>query len=143
MKYYDTHRMVKGEDLNHHGTLFAGRMCEWMIESGFTTVANEYKHASNLVCVKVQEINFNYPLNKGDIINLSSKICYTGAKSITVYCKVDTSLDDRVFVDGFMTFVCVDDNKRPMVHNIIVDEPTVKEEIDIYDRAKKLKESIK
>lgn len=26
-------RLVKSEDLNHHGTLFAGRMSEWFVEA--------------------------------------------------------------------------------------------------------------
>ena len=30
-----TMRLVKSEDLNHHGTLFAGRTAEWFVESGF------------------------------------------------------------------------------------------------------------
>jgi len=29
-----TMRLVKSEDLNHHGTLFAGRTAEWFVESG-------------------------------------------------------------------------------------------------------------
>ena len=32
MKNYYTTRLVKSEDLNHHGTLFAGRMSEWFVE---------------------------------------------------------------------------------------------------------------
>jgi hypothetical protein len=31
-------RLVKSEDLNHHGTLFAGRTAEWFVESGFLPV---------------------------------------------------------------------------------------------------------
>ena len=33
-KVSNTH-LVKGEDLNHHGTLYAGRGVEWMVETGF------------------------------------------------------------------------------------------------------------
>ncbi len=29
-----TNRFVKSEDLNHHGTLFAGRTSEWFVETG-------------------------------------------------------------------------------------------------------------
>ena len=29
IKTYVIHRHVKGQDLNHHGTLFAGRGAEW------------------------------------------------------------------------------------------------------------------
>ena len=39
MKTFVTHRLVKGEDLNHHGTLFAGRSAEWFVESGFIAAA--------------------------------------------------------------------------------------------------------
>ena len=34
-----TCRLIKSEDLNHHGTLFAGRCAEWFVESGFIAVA--------------------------------------------------------------------------------------------------------
>lgn len=30
-----TYRMVIQEDLNHHGTLFAGRAAEWFVATGF------------------------------------------------------------------------------------------------------------
>ena len=42
-----TSRLVKSEDLNHHGTLFAGRTAEWFVESGFiaaTSLLNPQKH---------------------------------------------------------------------------------------------------
>ena len=35
----DTSRLVKSEDLNHHGTLFAGRTAEWFVEAGFVSAA--------------------------------------------------------------------------------------------------------
>ena len=34
-KTFITHHLVRSEDLNHHGTLFAGRSSEWFIEAGF------------------------------------------------------------------------------------------------------------
>ena len=34
-----TNRFVKSEDLNHHGTLFAGRSAEWFIEAGLMAVS--------------------------------------------------------------------------------------------------------
>lgn len=136
MNYYDTHRMIKSEDLNHHGTLFAGKMAQWFIESCFATAANEYKHPSNLVFLKIQELNFKHPIKLGDIINLQSKVCYIGSKSICVYGKV-TSLNnnDKILVDGFITFVCVDDNGVPMDHNMILDKPTTEQDLLIYNKA--------
>ncbi|NTU75550.1 MAG: acyl-CoA thioesterase, partial [Anaerolineaceae bacterium] len=34
-----TQHLVKSEDLNHHGTLYAGRTAEWFVESGFIAAA--------------------------------------------------------------------------------------------------------
>jgi acyl-CoA hydrolase len=35
LREFPTFRLVKSEDLNHHGTLYAGRSAEWFVESGF------------------------------------------------------------------------------------------------------------
>ena len=40
IKPYTTYRLIKSEDLNHHGTLFAGRSAEWFVESGFIAASS-------------------------------------------------------------------------------------------------------
>ena len=47
-------RLVKSNDLNHHGTLFAGRTAEWFVESGFIAAAGVLD-PKNLVCLKFME----------------------------------------------------------------------------------------
>lgn len=42
MKVFKISHLVKSEDLNHHGTLFAGRTAEWLVEAGFVTAAAEH-----------------------------------------------------------------------------------------------------
>ena len=42
------HHLVKGEDLNHHRTLFAGRGAEWLVEAGFIAAADMLNR--NLFC---------------------------------------------------------------------------------------------
>lgn len=46
---FTTYHLVKSEDLNHHGTLFAGRGAEWFVESGFIAAAN-LVNPKNLIC---------------------------------------------------------------------------------------------
>jgi len=139
MNYYNIYKLVKGEDLNHHDTLFAGRMTEWFVESCFITAANEYKHPENLVCVKIHELNFNTPIRKGDIINIQSKICFAGKTSLTVYGKVIRNNDDKILVDGYITFVCIDENGCKMPHNLILDEPNTEEDIKLINKIKSFK----
>ncbi|MEL7655970.1 MAG: acyl-CoA thioesterase, partial [Bacillota bacterium] len=42
MKYYQISHLVKSEDLNHHGTLFAGRSAEWLVEAAFVAAASQH-----------------------------------------------------------------------------------------------------
>lgn len=139
MRYYDTYKLVKSEDLNHHGTLFAGRMSEWFVESCFISVANEYKHPENLVCIKVHELKFMSPIRRGDIINIKSKIVSVGNTSILVYGKVTRNDSEEILVEGFLTFVCIDSNGAKMKHNLVVDEPNTKEDLILLEKVKNLK----
>lgn len=136
MNYYDIYKLVKSEDLNHHGTLFAGRMSEWFVESCFIAAANEYRHPENLVCVKVHELNFNSPIKKGDIIHIQTKICYVGKTSLTAYGKVIRNDDDRILVDGFLTFVCIDDKGVKMPHNLVLDKVKNEEDLKLIEKVK-------
>ncbi|MGL4797314.1 MAG: acyl-CoA thioesterase [Paraclostridium sp.] len=139
MRYYDTYKLVKSEDLNHHGTLFAGRMSEWFVESCFISVANEYKHPENLVCIKVHELKFMSPIRKGDIINIKSKIVSVGNTSILVYGKVTRNDSEEILVEGFLTFVCIDSNGAKMKHNLVIDEQNTKEDLILLEKVKNLK----
>ena len=53
MPVYKTYHLVKGEDLNHHGRLYAGRNAEWFVESGFiaaeTSEENELQEQARQV----------------------------------------------------------------------------------------------
>lgn len=139
MRYYDTYKLVKSEDLNHHGTLFAGRMSEWFVESCFISVANEYKNPENIVCLKVHEIKFMAPVKKGEIINIKSKIVSVGNTSIMAYGKVTRNDSEDILVEGFLTFVCVDEHGVKMKHNLSIDEPTTEEDIALLAKVNELK----
>ena len=67
-----TMRLVKSEDLNHHGTLFAGRTAEWFIESGFIA-ATALLDPKNVVCLKVHGMYFTSPAKPGEVLKLDRK----------------------------------------------------------------------
>ncbi|MTI66889.1 MAG: acyl-CoA thioesterase [Firmicutes bacterium] len=136
MQAHNISRLIKSEDLNHHGTLFAGRMAEWFIEGGFITAASILGKPDSLVCKKLHGLTFNEPINKGEIINIETKLVLTGTTSLKVYVKVTKANDTKCVVDGFITFVCVDEdgNKRP--HNLSQPEAITDEEKSLISRAK-------
>ena len=58
MKVFKISHLVKSEDLNHHGTLFAGRTAEWLVEAGFVTAAAEHGRPQDVLCVNVHGFTF-------------------------------------------------------------------------------------
>jgi acyl-CoA hydrolase len=132
-----TMRLVKSEDLNHHGTLFAGRTAEWFVESGFIAAAS-LLNPQNIVCLKIHGMFFTKPAKSGDVLKFSSKVVYTGRTSLTSYVHVEKNGDEKPLVDGYVTFIHVDEETRPFSHNIEIMPETDNDKL-LYETAKNLR----
>jgi acyl-CoA hydrolase len=130
-------RLVKSEDLNHHRTLFAGRCAEWFVEAGFIAVASVLP-ASNIVCLKIHGMAFTKPLTSGDIACFESRIVYTGRSSIKVYVTLKENNKDETILDGFITFVHVNDQGNPQPHGLEL-ELTDPQDLSLNQFASKLR----
>lgn len=133
-----TMRLVKSEDLNHHGTLFAGRTAEWFVESGFIAAAN-LLDPQNVVCLNIHGMLFTKPAKSGEVIKFSSKIVYAGKTSLTAYVHVNKQVIEKPLVDGFVTFIHVDEKTRPAPHLIEI-VPLTEEDKVLYTTAENLRE---
>jgi len=136
-----TRHLVKGEDLNHHGTLYAGRGVEWMVEAGFMT-ASAAVNSENIVCMRINSLLFIKPVPQGQMVRYDSQVCFAGRTSITVYVSVTNSKTGEFIVDGFFTYVYTDEEGKSKAHGIIV-EPKTEAERELYDEAKQLLEESK
>jgi len=132
-----TMRLVKSEDLNHHGTLFAGRTAEWFVESGFIAAAS-LLNPQNIVCLKIHGMFFTKPARSGDVLKFSSKVVFAGKTSLTSYVHVDKKGIDEPLVDGFVTFIHVDEETRPSPHFLEIN-PITEEDKNLYQTAKNLR----
>lgn len=132
-------RLVKGEDLNHHGTLFAGRTAEWFVESGFIAAATILP-PNTVVCLKIHGMYFTKPVRPGQIVKFSSKIVFAGKSSLVAYIKVTTGTNEESFVNGFITFIHVDHTTNATPHGVII-QPVTDEEKALYDEARILRKS--
>ena len=61
MEELTIYHLVKSEDLNHHGTLFAGRGAEWLVEAGFIAAANLLP-PQFILCLKIHGMEFTRPV---------------------------------------------------------------------------------
>lgn len=137
-KIFITQRLVKSEDLNHHGSLYAGRSAEWLVESAFAATA-DFVPPKQLVCVKLHGMHFAKPARSGDVICFESKVVFAGRTSFITYNKVYKRGHEKHFmVDGFITFVHVTHHTTPKPHGVVI-VPKTAEEKRLYNEAKKLR----
>lgn len=132
-KIYVIHRHVKGQDMNHHRTLFAGRSAEWFVEAGFIAAAG-LTSPERVVCANIHGMVFSRPVQSGDILRFESRVVFAGRTRLVSYVRVVFDRDEELGLDGFLTFVHVDQNGRPLPHGIVIDasEP---EEIRLQEMA--------
>lgn len=135
MQIYRTHHLVKSEDLNHHGTLYAGRTAEWFVEAGFIAAARLSK-PENIVCLNIHGMQFTQPVKRGEILCLESRIVLAGQTSLVVH--VQAMKDDQMLLSGFITFVHVGSDGKPQPHNVTINASS-DEERALQAQAKQLR----
>jgi len=118
IRIYKTYHLVKSEDLNHHGTLYAGRSAEWFVEAGFIAAAS-LTRPENIVCLTIHGLVFRRPVRLGEVIVFESRIVATGRSRIVAFVEMK-SCEEHI-VRGFITFVNVDREGRPLSHGISIE----------------------
>ncbi len=88
---FHTRKWVKPEDLNPNGTLFGGRLLEWIDEEAalYTIVQLENR---SIVTKFISEINFISAPVQGDIIEMGIEPVNFGHTSLTLRCEVRNKL---------------------------------------------------
>ena len=132
---YTSVHLVKGEDLNHHGTLYAGRTAEWFVESGFIAAASMTK-PENIVCLKIHGMTFSHPIRKGELPVFTSRVVLTGETKIVSL--IEVRVLGKLAVRGFITFIHVDLEGKSLSHGLNF-VPATPEDIALNEEAKKLK----
>jgi acyl-CoA hydrolase len=121
-----TRHFVLGADLNHHGTLYAGRCTEWMVEAGLMAACNIVAN-ENIVCMRINGLFFTRPVDKGTLLRFETRVCYAGSSSLVSYVKVYDDLKEEFIVDGFFHYISVDEKGKPRKHGIELTYDTDKE----------------
>ncbi len=128
--------LVKSEDLNHHGTLFAGKTAMWFVESGFIAAAS-LTNPERIVCLNIHGMLFMKPIHNGSIIRFESRVVFAGETRLVSYIKVVDNSTDDFLVDGFITFIHVDKNARRIPHGVVL-EATEPDDLALQEKAKSL-----
>jgi acyl-CoA thioesterase YciA len=109
-----TRHMVMERDINPAGHLFGGAMLAWLDEATAVYVMERIGF-SDFVTVALEDVRFQAPGHRGDIITIYSRIVATGRSSITAEtCAINHELQtgkDREIITCRFTFVCLKDHE--------------------------------
>lgn len=113
---FHTRKWVKPEDLNPNGTLFGGRLLQWVDEEAalYAIVQLENK---KVVTKYISDINFNDASHQGDIVEIGIDVVKFGRTSLTMRCEVRNMMTRKIiFSIDNITMVNLDTNGRPSPH---------------------------
>jgi acyl-CoA hydrolase len=120
--------MVFPSDTNDYGTMYGGRLIEMMDMVGGICARRFSSHKA--VTASIEDMQFNKPINRGDIIEFTARVIYTGRTSMVIKTKVTREGYDEVkevCARAYFVFVSMDSKGKPVeVPELIV--LTLKEE---------------
>ena len=113
---YRTRKLIKPEDLNPRGTLFGGRVLEWIDEEAAIFAICQLD-SPNIVTKAMSEINFVTTGKLGDIIEFGMDLVGVGTTSITIACDVRNKHTKQSIIKiDKIVFVLLDEEGKPKPH---------------------------
>ena len=115
MKYH-TRKWVKPQDLNPNGSLFGGRLLEW-IDEEMGIYAIIQLEIPRTVTKYMSEIDFVSSATLGDIVEIGIVVLAFGNSSITLKCNVRNKLTHKtIIVIDKIVMVSLGENGNPKSH---------------------------
>ncbi|AXG71638.1 putative acyl-CoA thioester hydrolase [Kordia sp. SMS9] len=113
---FHTRKWVKPEDLNPNGTLFGGRLLEWIDEEAALYAIIQLENAK-VVTKYISEIDFKSSAKKGDIVEIGIEVIKFGKSSIVLKCEVRNKMTQEtiITVDNIV-MVNLDANGKALPH---------------------------
>ncbi|MEQ3499334.1 hotdog domain-containing protein [Tenacibaculum sp. SSH1-16] len=113
---FHTRKWVKPEDLNPNGTLFGGRLLQW-IDEEVALYAIIQLEIPKTVTKFMSEINFVSSAKQGDIVEIGIDVVKFGTTSITLSCEVRNKITRKTIIAiDKIVMVSLDEEGSPFAH---------------------------
>ncbi|MAT89489.1 MAG: acyl-CoA thioesterase [Flavobacteriaceae bacterium] len=113
---FHTRKWIKPEDLNPNGTLFGGRLLEWIDEEAALYAIIQLENPRT-VTKFMSEINFISSARQGDIVEIGIDVLHFGKSSLTLSCEVRNKMTREVIITiDKIIMVGLSEDGSPMPH---------------------------
>lgn len=94
---FHTRKWIRPEDLNANGTLFGGRLLQWIDEEAALYAIIQMEN-QKVVTKFISEIDFKNPAYQGDIIEIGIDVVNFGSASLTLKCEVRNKMTRHTII---------------------------------------------
>ena len=113
---FHTRKWIKPEDLNPNGTLFGGRLLEWIDEEAALYAIIQLENPRT-VTKYMSEIDFCASAKKGDIVEIGIEVIKWGTASLTMKCEVRNKMTrESIITVDRIVMVGLDEEGKPKAH---------------------------
>ncbi|WP_405368754.1 acyl-CoA thioesterase [Nonlabens sp. Asnod2-A12] len=113
---FHTRKWIKPEDLNPNGTLFGGRLLEWIDEEAALYAIIQIEN-QKVVTKYMSEINFVASAKTGDIVEIGLEVNKFGKSSIDLKCVVRNKMTyDTIITIENIILVNLGEDGKPLAH---------------------------
>lgn len=113
---FHTRKWIKPQDLNPNGTLFGGRLLEWIDEECALYSIVQLENPKT-VTKYMSEIDFKSSAHQGDIVEIGIQVQKFGTASITLKCEVRNKMTrETIITIEKIVMVALDKNGKPKPH---------------------------
>lgn len=113
-----TRRFVRPEHMNHHQSMYAGCISEWITEASFVAAAKTFGRTDHMVLAGIKEIQVVKPVRSGTVLELQYEVKKYGTTSVEFYIEGTDFLTQDKHFQGSVVFVAVDAEGRKTPHGL-------------------------
>jgi len=138
--YVETIEQVMPGDTNVLGTVFGGKVMEWIDIAGAVSAMRHVRRP--VVTASFDRVDFHAPARIGHFLILQARVNFTGRTSMEV--EVTVNAEDPMTGDRFLTtnalitFVAIDQNCKPVLVPPVI--PETEDEKRRFEEGKKRRE---
>lgn len=113
-----TRRFVRPEFMNHHQSLYAGYISEWMTEAAMIGITKVLRRTDHVVMAALKDLTVARKVYSGSIVELQYEVKNYGTTSVEIFVEGTDMLSGEKYFYGSAIFVTVDDEGKKTPHGL-------------------------